>query len=191
MNQHLEDSFKEGVRNKHPHLQGEDLEMRMTALGKAKKICVLEKGCRTQIIDILMHHLEHHPFIHSGWRDAEAVAREDPREMWVISTQEMYEFCRDLGESWAWEYLWKNWYRPDRWTVWARAISPKLPIIHSNGIVESLWSVLKKQHLRKYNRPKMEFLVSIIMDEYLPKRILTIQQHRLLRFGEKPVKPVW
>ena len=99
INQHSEDLFKEGVLKKHPHLQGEGLEKRITDLGKSKKICVLEKEHRTRIIAILMIHLDHHPFIHSGWRDAEAVAREDPREMWVISTQEMYDFCRDLGES--------------------------------------------------------------------------------------------
>jgi hypothetical protein len=191
INENCEELFKEGVRQKHPNLQGDALEKRILELGKAKKICVSEKESRAILINTLMLHLEHHPFVHCGWRDAEALTREDPREMWVISTEEMYRFCRELGESWAWEYLWKNWYRPDRWTIWARAISPKLPIIHSNGIVESLWSVLKKQHLRKHNRPKMEFLISIIMDEYLPRRTLMVQQHRLLRFGEKPIKPVW
>ena len=98
-------------------MQGEALEKRLRELGKAKKICVTEKENRAKFIQILMFHLEFHPFVGSGWRDAEAVAREDPREMWMISTREMHDFCRHLGESWAWEYMWKNWYRPDRWTI--------------------------------------------------------------------------
>jgi hypothetical protein len=194
MNEHMENSFRNDIRKKHPSLQalqGEDLEKRMCELGKSKKICIVEKDHRKQIIDVLMCHLNYHSFVSSGWRDEEALSREDPREMWMISTQEMFEVCRDRGESWAWEYLWKNWYRPDRWTVWARAISTKLPIISSNGIVESLWSVLKKQYLRKHNRPKMEFLVSILIDEYIPNHSLMIQQHRKLGIHDKPIKPVW
>lgn len=191
-NQHHEETFRESVRKRSPpDLQGEEFEKRVRELGRTKKICITEKEHRKRIIDILMFALEYHPFTGVGWRDAETLAQEDPRGMWEIAVLEMYEGCLSLGESWAWEYLWKNWYRPDRWMVWARAVSPKLPIINSNGIVESLWSVLKKQYLRKHNRPKMEFLVSIIMDEYLPNHTLTIQQHRKLGVYDKPIKPVW
>ena len=167
------------------------MENRILELGKSKKICVSEKKNRNEIIDLLMVHLQFHPFSHMGVASKDDLADYNARNTWTDQVAEMHKLCQELGESWAWEYLWKHWYRPDRWTVWARAIAKEIPIIHSNGIVESLWSVLKKQYLRQHSRPKLEFLVNIIMDEYLPNRALLIQQHRKLGRFQKEIKPVW
>lgn len=175
---------------KHRDLQDEALENCILTLGKTKKICVSEKKNRKEIIDLLMLHLQFHPFSHMGAVCKEDLATYDSRDTWMDQVTEMHRLCQELGESWAWEYLWKHWYRPDRWTVWARSIAKEIPIIHSNGIVESLWSVLKKRYLRQHSRPKLEFLIHIIMDEYLPNRIALIEQHRKLGRFQRPIKPV-
>jgi hypothetical protein len=61
-----------------------------------------------------------------------------------------------------------------------------VPIINSNAIVESLWSTLKRRYLRKHSRAKLEFLVDIIMNQYLPNLTMLITA---CRKGEK--RPVW
>src|SRR5437667_6199211 len=57
-----------------------------------------------------------------------------------------------------------------------------VPIINLNAIVESLWSTLKKRYLRKHSRAKLEFLVDIIMNQYLPNLTMLITAHHK---GEK------
>jgi hypothetical protein len=178
------------VQLKHSDLQDEVLENHIVALGKSKKICITEKKNRQNIIDLLMLHLQFHPFSHMDVLSKEDLITYNSHDTWIDQVTEMHQLCQELGESWAWEYLWKHWYRSDRWPIWARSIAKEIPIIHSNGIVESLWSVLKKQYLRQYSRPKLEFLIHIIMDEYLPNRIMLIEQHRKLGRFQRPVKPI-
>jgi hypothetical protein len=79
-------------------------------------------------------------------------------------------------------------YRPSRWTIWARSVYPEIPIIHSNAPVESSWSVVKNKYIRKGSRPKPEILIDIIMNLYLPRHRLLVEQHRDI---EDPVKPTW
>lgn len=191
LNQHAESIFRQTMKAKHPQLEDDALENRIRELGKKKQICITEKTNRNEIINLLMLHLQWHPFTHLGLSSKEELSDFNCRGVWMDQITEMHELCRKLGESWAWEYLFKHWYSPDRWIIWARAIAKEIPIIHSNGIVESLWSVLKKQYLRKIGRSKLEFLISIIMNEYLPNRALLIEQHRKLGRYEKPIKPVW
>ena len=66
-----------------------------------------------------------------------------------------------------------------------------IPIAQSNAAVESLWSVLKKGYLRKHGRPKMEFLIHIMMDQFMPAWIELIVEHRKFRRIETPQVPPW
>lgn len=77
-------------------------------------------------------------------------------------------------------------YSPSRWKIWARAISEKVPIVQSNAIVESLWSVLKVKYLRKHSRPRLEFLVDIIMNQHISNLAKLVTQHRDMKNPEKP-----
>jgi hypothetical protein len=72
--------------------------------------------------------------------------------------------------------------------IWARAVHPEVPIIHSNAPVESSWSVMKKNYIRKGSRPKPELLIDIVMNLYLPRLITLVKEHRNLR---DPGKPTW
>jgi len=106
------------------------------------------------------------------------MSKEAVRESWLGQVIEMHEKCKEYGESWAWEYLWKNWYNPNRWSLWARSACAELPITHSNAYVEALWSTFKKRYLRKYARPKMEFMVDILMNQYLANKVRLVRAHR-------------
>lgn len=56
-----------------------------------------------------MCHLKWHPLTHFGisFMEAENI---DVKEVWQDQVQEMHMLCKDLGEAWVWEYLWKSWY---------------------------------------------------------------------------------
>ena len=70
--------------------------------------CVLDMKIHKQIADRFMEHLGWH--LSLGFRmspgDKEAF---DPQEIWRDQVKNMHDVCQTLGESWAWEYLWKNW----------------------------------------------------------------------------------
>jgi len=74
-----------------------------------------------------------------------------------------------------------NWYRPARWILWARAASDVMPIIQSNGPIESHWGVLKKWHLQGSSCPTPSLTCCIIMELFLPDRFNRIAPYRLGR----------
>jgi hypothetical protein len=191
LNCQAERAFRDKVQAKHPTLEGEDLDNKVLELGKKKQYCTSDAETRKAVIELFMLHLEWHPLIYLDPTETTAGPTLDVQDAWRNQTMEMYQLCEGLGEAWVWEYLWKNWYRPSRWVIWARAISSMTPIAQSNAAVESLWSVLKKGYLRKHSRPKMEFLIHIIMDQFMPARIELIGEHRKFRRIETPQVPPW
>jgi hypothetical protein len=67
LNQHAENVFRQTVKAKHPQLEGDALEKHIHELGgKKKPICIAEKENRNAIIDLVMLHLQWHPFTHFG-----------------------------------------------------------------------------------------------------------------------------
>ena len=68
-------------------------------------------------------------------------------------------------------------------------MSTSIPIVQSNAIVESFWSVLKKDHLRPQGaRPKPEILVDVLMNDHLARLAHKIEAQRKLT---ETVKPAW
>jgi len=189
LNEGAETAFRKNVLMRCPEgLTDEEREKRICDAGKKKQPCVVDKDARRSIVDVFMTHLAWHPYITDPDASQDTMMRFNAQQIWREQTTEMHEVCKSLGEAWAWEYMFKHWYRPSRWKLWARAICKEIPIIQSNAIVESVWSVLKKQHLRRHYRPKLEFLIHVIMNEYLPKLWRQIRCHRDF---DDPNKPVW
>ena len=179
--------FRMEVSQRHKSVTDESvLQEKLLEAGKRKKPCITDKELCNDITSLFLTHLRWHPFTHLPIFTEVDMSRIDVRAIWREQVAEMHETCKKFGESWAWEYLWKQWYRPERWKIWARAVCSEVPIINSNAIVESLWSTLKKRYLRKHSRAKLEFLVDIIMNQYLPNLTMLITAHRK---GEK--RPVW
>ena len=179
--------FRTEVSQRHKDTTDESvLQEKLLEAGKRKKHCIIDKELCKDITSLFLTHLRWHPFTHLPIFTEVDMSRIDIRAIWREQMTEMHEMCKRLGESWAWEYLWNHWYRPQRWKIWARAVCREVPIINSNAIVESLWSTLKKRYLRKHSRAKLEFLIDIIMNQYLPNLTMLITAHRK---GEK--RPVW
>lgn len=86
---------------------------------------------RNDVIQLVEAHMNAHPFI-PGY------APPDPSSIYRWAVEQMYQFCHkhNLVEMWA--YMWSNWYRPSRWTLWARSYHPKaIAILKTTMICES------------------------------------------------------
>lgn len=169
-------------------LSEEEIEVKLREMGgaKRKRQCVDDKLKRAQILELFMTHLQFHPLIYHPIEGEFIQTEEELKANWMSQVEDMEKKCREDGESWAWEYLWKHWYRPDRWKLWARCVWNELPITHSNTYVEALWSSFKERYLRHYRRPRMELMVDIFMSQYIPKKVHLTRLHR-----ERRVAPDW
>jgi hypothetical protein len=87
----------------------DELEKIIAKGGKDGEICVTTKKNRHAIVERFMIHLTWHPMIFFRMT-AEAAKDFDAKQIWELQVQHMHELCQELGEAWAWEYLWKNWY---------------------------------------------------------------------------------
>lgn len=119
----LENEIVSKINSQYKHLEEEAFRKKIQESIAKKQLCVGDKDIRKAIVEVYETHLRWHPLTHmdEGTWD---YTQEGVREIWADQTRELFDVCRLSGQSWAWEYLWKNWYRPDRWTTWARAVSP-------------------------------------------------------------------
>jgi len=87
--------------------------------------------------------------------------------------------CKEWNEGFAWEYLWNNWYKWDKWQISVHAASLSLyPIIQSNTPVESHWNSLKNISLLRFNRIRIDHLCFEIHRSFLPAIQQTVHQYR-------------
>jgi hypothetical protein len=86
---------------------------------------------RAVVIDLMERHFCTHPLI-PGF----STPTLEGIKAWAV--KQMYQFCvrRDLPNLWA--YLWENWYRRNRWELWARCGAPEeIPRLKTTMIVEA------------------------------------------------------
>jgi hypothetical protein len=186
LNLEAEQAFRRSVVVRLPAgLSDEEIDQKVREGSKKKQHCVAEKDVRQAIIDLFLCHLRWHPTTHEK-PTSDALPSYRASDIWKQQVKEMHDACKQHGAQWAWEYLWRHWYREGRWPIWARAICPEVPIINSNAIVESMWSVMKRRYLRKHSRAKLEFVIDIILNQWLPNVELLVMAHRSLQ-----QKPVW
>jgi len=97
-------------------------------LGSRHQFCPAD--LREAVLSLVTMHFCVHPSI-PGYA---APSREGIR-WWAV--QQMYNFCvkHDLKELWA--YLWSNWYREDRWKLWARSMCKEIPRLRTTMICEA------------------------------------------------------
>ena len=93
-----------------------------------RTFCPLEH--RDTIIMIMERHFCAHPLIPGYSHPSAQGIRE-----WAV--KQIYAYCvkYDLREVWA--YLWENWYRIDRWKLWARSMHPEIPRLKTTMLLES------------------------------------------------------
>jgi hypothetical protein len=135
----------------------------------------------SQFIELLMTHLHWHPAKHLRPQDRSLFTETDVYLVWWKQVGEMSNLCKELRESFMWEYLWVNWYCPIRWVLWARATCDEMPIIQSNAPIESHFSTLKKWALSGRPNPSPHVLATILEESFLPDRRVRISLYRIGR----------
>jgi hypothetical protein len=111
INERAEQLFRAAVRRKPENASIDDPEEFDRIVIKAAKnglICTPDNKNRDKITEVFMEQLQWHPALaHHTSREANI------RQIWEQQVEVMHDLCKSLEESWAWEYLWKNWYDPD------------------------------------------------------------------------------
>jgi hypothetical protein len=191
-NENLEDAFIQEVHGRFPaDTSAEDLAQAVRESGRSRRLRC-QKQIRETLTKALIDHLHYHPTLRHRPDLGEVALNSE--QVWAEQCMEMNELCRDLGQSWAWEYLWKNWYCWAQWRNWARAIHPRMPIIETNAAVESLWAIVKRDYLKRHPCPTLEFLGEILMHHYLPNRrrfIFALRQRTASPPGYSGMVNVW
>ena len=131
------------------------------------------------VLNVFSNHFNSHPFVpdqNGTCRSAQQIHRDCAREM--------YSWCRSRNYFRLWAYLWVNWYQPSQWVLWARSTNAtEIPVLKTTMIVESHWRKLKHDYLHKFNRPRIDLVVWVLLTRAIPDslvrmRALLSQDHR-------------
>lgn len=105
----------------------EDDEEKESEKRDRRTFCPVEY--RDAILVMMEQHYCAHPLIPGHCAPTPAAIHR-----WAV--EKMYRFCEkyDLPEVWA--YMWGNWYRPERWVLWARSAHPEIPVLGTTMMLE-------------------------------------------------------
>ncbi|CAG8678213.1 23664_t:CDS:2, partial [Gigaspora margarita] len=119
---------------------------------------------REHIIKLITKHFHYHPYIPmpNNYYFSEVQIRE-------AAINEMYTYCATNNLHWVWAYLWVGWYNPYKWQIWARCTKKEIPVLKTTMILESHWRLIKRDYLYKFNRPRIDLLVWVIIDHFIPR----------------------
>lgn len=107
---------------------GNDMRSSPSVPSQPRQFC--PPDLRDTVIHLIEWHFCAHPLI-PGY------SAPDPLSIRHWAVKQIYEFCKehDLRELWA--YLWENWYRADRWGLWARSAHAEIPRLKTTMMVEA------------------------------------------------------
>ena len=84
---------------------------------------------RDMILKLIKKHLCTHPLI-PGY------CPPNPTDIRRWAVRQMYHYCQDNDLREVWAYLWENWYRGDRWPLWAQSTFHQILQLKTTMIVE-------------------------------------------------------
>jgi hypothetical protein len=137
------------------------------------------------VLKMFSEHYNSHPLIpdqHATYRSAEHIHR--------ACAAEMYSWCKSRNYFRLWAYLWVNWYQPSQWKLWARSANDKeIPILKTTMIVESHWRKIKHDYLHRFNRPRIDLVVWILLSRLIPSALT--RMHALLQRDHRRATAAW
>jgi len=132
---------------------------------------VKDKQEKEAVLTMFSTHFNVHPLIpdqNGTYRTAQQIHNDSAREM--------YSWCRSRDYFRLWAYMWINWYQPDKWALWARSANDKeIPVLKTTMIVESHWRRLKHDYLHRFNRPRIDLLVWVLLSRSIPVSLTRMQ----------------
>lgn len=118
---------------------------------------------REEVVQIFKKHFNMHLLI-----PTDGVYRSS-QEIQKFFARETYSWCREKGYYRLWAYLWTNWYQPQHWKTWARAAEEKqIPSLKTTMILESHWRKIKHDYLHRFNRPRIDLVVWVLLSKLIP-----------------------
>ena len=140
---------------------------------------IIDKKTIDPIRILLRKHLRWHPFKYQSTMRFPDNVLLTSRSVWLWQGAQMHDLCKKSNEGFAWEYLWDNWYKFDKWMLWARAANLNYyPIIQTNAAVETHWNGIKNHTLLWSNRIRIDNLCHEIHQHFLPPLRARINQYR-------------
>lgn len=137
------------------------------------------------VLDMFSRHFNEHTLI----PDRNGVFRQKDTIYWQ-SVSEAYQWCRQKDYPRLWAYLCVNWYRPERYNIWARAANPsEIPVLKTTMIVESHWRKLKHDYLHRFNRPRIDLVLFILLTRVIPDAVT--RMNSLLESGGRSEPASW
>ena len=131
---------------------------------------------RESVLAIFCRHFNAHPSIpdrNGTFRTPETIHHE--------SCLELYTWCRSRDYFRLWAYMFVNWYRPEQWKLWARsANAAEIPVLKTTMIIESYWRKIKHDFLHRFNRPRIDLVLWILISRVIPSALVRL---RALRAG--------
>jgi len=85
---------------------------------------------RDTILELIERHFCAHPLI-PGY------CPPNPTDIRKWAVRQIYHYCQDNDLREVWAYLWENWYRADRWLLWARSMFHEIPRLKTTMMVEA------------------------------------------------------
>src|SRR4051812_14801195 len=127
-----------------------------------------------EITNMVKRYANMHPLIpvakNTFWNSA---------QIYQHCTQEIYQFCRNHNLPKLWGYLWINWYNKKDWKLFAHsAYSSAISVARTTMITESHWRVLKYNYKYNYNRPHLDQLTQILVEQLVSDCDLKLTQYR-------------
>jgi hypothetical protein len=137
------------------------------------------------VLEIFSRHYNSHPFIpdqNGTFRSAEDIHR--------LCASEMYYWCKTRNFFRLWAYLWVNWYHPNQWKLWARSVNEKeIPVLKTTMIVESHWRKIKHDYLHRFNRPRIDLVIWVLLSRLIPSA--TRRMRALLEYDHRQAMASW
>jgi hypothetical protein len=138
-------------------------------------------------MEIFCRHFHAHPLIpdrDGTFKTSEAIHRDCVAEMYRVR-----------GYYRLWSYLFVN---PGQWELWARSANPlEILVLKTTMIVESHWRVLKHDYLRRFNRPRIDLMIWVLIKCEIPdacNRLEAIQRGEFRKYKiswREPFKKQW
>jgi len=137
------------------------------------------------VLDIFSRHYNSHPLIpdqNGTYRSAEQIHR--------ACATEMYYWCKSRNYFRLWAYLWVNWYQPNQWPLWARSVNEKeIPVLKTTMIIESHWRKIKHDYLHRFNRPRIDLVIWVLVSRSIPEGLTRMQS--LLQGDHRKATASW
>jgi hypothetical protein len=143
-------------------------------------LCI--KSQRDEIIQRIEQHFHRHMLIPTINKDFIT----NPQEIWTHCVGEMFRFCYQNNLQMEWAYLWDNWYNWSQFCLWARCTFSEIIVHKTTMLIESHWRTLKRDHLYKFARPRLDLLCFIITDKVVSQQL---ERYYLLCNGRE--QPSW